>query len=81
VQIEVRNIIKSCLQVEDEAMRMRNKRVKQQDLLYISPSRTLPAAAKKSTFLTQAPEPTPVAAPVFSKQQNKLVQNVIAHAD
>jgi hypothetical protein len=60
---------------------MRNKRVKQQDLLYISPSRTLPAAAKKSTFLTQAPEPTPVAAPVFSKQQNKLVQNVIAHAD
>ena len=27
VEKEVRNIIKSCLQVEDEAMRMRNKRV------------------------------------------------------
>ena len=81
VQIEVRNIIKSCLQVEDEAMKMRNKRVKQQDLLYRSPGRTLPAAVKKNTFLTQAPEPAPVVVPVFNKQQNRVVQNVLAHAD
>lgn len=81
VQIEVRNIIKSCLQVEDEAMKMRNKRVKQQDLLYRSPGRTLPAAGKKNTFLTQAPEPAPVMVPVFNKQQNRVVQNVLAHAD
>lgn len=82
VQMEVRNIIKSCLQVEDEAMKMRNKRVKQQDLLYHSPSRMLPAAVKMKTFLTQSSEPTPVSsAPVFSKQQTKIVQNVMAHAD
>jgi hypothetical protein len=81
VQIEVRNIIKSCLQVEDEAMKMRNKRVKQQDLLYRSPGRTLPAAGKKNTFLTQAPEPAQVVVPVFNKQQNRVVQNVLAHAD
>lgn len=62
-------------------MKMRNKRVKQQDLLYRSPGRTLPAAGKKNTFLTQAPEPAPVVVPVFNKQQNRVVQNVLAHAD
>jgi len=79
VEKEVRNIIKSCLQVEDEAMKMRNKRVKQQDLLYHSPSKTLPAAAKNNTFLTQAPQPE--LKPVFNNQKNRIVQNVMAHAD
>lgn len=51
VQFEVRQIIKSCLKVEDEAMLMRNKKTKQQDLLYHSPGKTL-TTTKQTTFLT-----------------------------
>lgn len=54
VQHEVRQIIKSCLQIEDEAALLKNKTLKKSDLLYQSPPKP-----KKQTFLTQQPEPKP----------------------
>ena len=76
VQSEVRTIIKQCLLVEDEAKIIKGGKikVKKSDLLYHSPIRD----KRQPTFVTEAAQ---TLKPTMSKDQKKLLQQVVAKSD